>query len=213
MDVVDLLGTVELVDVFREFSVKMPGTCVWPWKQYLLDQGEDAFHLALVVDVFGEDVFVERIAGRAMDEEDAVLAEGARPFGEELPASFAGVAAFAGRFQLIAGPEDGPFGGRIEAFGVEHGSLIVIAEEDDLAFHDQIDAFAGVGAVADDIAEAIDFADVVLLDVFEDSLEGFQVAMNIADDGLHARLSRKGAAGPEGSLASAPRAMRRKQTP
>ena len=69
--------------------MKMPGTCVWPWKQYRLDQREDAFHLALVVDVFGEDVLVEGIAGRAVDEQIAVFAEGARPFGEELPALFA----------------------------------------------------------------------------------------------------------------------------
>ena len=31
--VVDLLGAVELVQVVGSCSVKMPGTCVWPWKQ------------------------------------------------------------------------------------------------------------------------------------------------------------------------------------
>ena len=39
------------------------------------DKREDAFHLALVVDVLGEDVLIERIAGRAVDEEHAVFAE------------------------------------------------------------------------------------------------------------------------------------------
>ena len=39
-----------------------------------LDGPEDALHLALVVDVLGEDVLVDRVAGRAVDEEVRPLA-------------------------------------------------------------------------------------------------------------------------------------------
>ncbi len=60
-----------------------------PLEAVALDQGEDALHLALVVDVFGEDVLVERVAGRAVDEEEAVFAVAPRPLGEELPALLA----------------------------------------------------------------------------------------------------------------------------
>ena len=49
--------------------------------------------------------------------------------------------------------------GGVEAFGVEHGPLVVVAQQDDLAVHDQVDALARVGAVADDVAEAVDLVD------------------------------------------------------
>ena len=83
------------------------------------------------------------------------------------------------------GPEDGPLGRRIEAFRIEHGALIVIAQEDDLAFHDQIDALARIGPVADDVAQAIDFGDVLRFDVLEHRLQGLEIAVDIADDGFH----------------------------
>src|SRR5262249_39221708 len=55
----------------------------------LLHQRENLLHLALVVNVFGEDVFIERVAGRAVDVQGAVLAERPGPVGKELPALFA----------------------------------------------------------------------------------------------------------------------------
>lgn len=59
-----------------------------------LDEAEDAFHLMLVVDVFREDVFIERVAGRAMHEQQTRLAVDAGQFAEELPAAFAVLAGF-----------------------------------------------------------------------------------------------------------------------
>src|SRR5262249_49016948 len=46
-----------------------------------------------------------------------------------------------------------------------------------------------VRPVADHVAEAIDIGDILLFDVFEDSLQRLKVAMNVADDCLHAWLS------------------------
>ena len=78
-----------------------------------LDQGEDALHLALVVDVLGEDVLVERIAGRAVDEEEAVLAVDCAAARRGTPSGVSRVlAALGGRFELGARPEDGPLGRR-----------------------------------------------------------------------------------------------------
>ena len=101
--VVDLLGAVELVDVLGDLFGEDAGDVRVALEAVFLDQGEDAFHLALVVDVFGEDVLVERVAGGAVDEEEAVLAEGARPFGEELPALLLGLAALGGRLRAARG--------------------------------------------------------------------------------------------------------------
>src|SRR5207253_8438822 len=121
-----------------------------------LDQSEDALHLALVVNVLGENVLVQGIPSRAVNEEHAVLFELTRPFREELPAFFLEFAALVGGFKLFAGPEDGLLGGQVETFGIEHGALVVIAQEDHLAFHDQIDAFARIRSVAHDVAETVD---------------------------------------------------------
>ena len=111
----------------------------------------------------------------------------ARPLGQELPALLADRAGLGRVLQLVARPEDGPLGGRVEPVGVEHGPLVVVAEQDELAVHDQVDALARVRAVADDVAQAVDLLDRLLrLDVVQDGLEGFQVAVDVADDGLHA---------------------------
>ena len=188
MDEIHFVGAVELVrvSVFGGLFGEDAGDVGVSLEAVMLDQGEDAFHFALVVDVFRENVLVERIAGRAVNEEESVLPMVARPFGEELPAAFHVGPAVAGCFELLARPEDGPFGGRVEAFGVEHGSLVVIAQEDHMALHDDIDAFAGVWPVADDVAEAIDLFCLLLFDVLEDRLQGLEVAMDVADNGLHA---------------------------
>ena len=66
--------------------MKMPGTWVCPWKQYF-STSVKILHLSLVVDVFREHVLVERVAGRAMNEEVAVILVRPRPLGEELPAA------------------------------------------------------------------------------------------------------------------------------
>ncbi len=89
-----------------------------------------------------------------------------------------------GGFQLGPRPEDGPLGLGIEAVRIEHGSLIVIAEQDDLAFHGQIDAFARIGPVADDVAEAINLGDILRCNVLEHRLEGLEVAVDVADEWL-----------------------------
>ena len=169
----------------------------------VLDQAEDLFHLPLIVDVLGKDVFVERIAGRTVHVQEAVLAAVARQLAQEVP-PLGVVGRIAARaLQLVAGPEDRPLGPGVETLGIEQRALIVIAQQADVAAHHQIDALARIRAVADDVAQAIHLGDALLLDIRQNRLEGFEVAVDIADQcALHAGLdSRQKALQPR----SAPR--------
>jgi hypothetical protein len=79
----------------------------------------------------------------------------------------------------------------------------VIAEQDDLAIHDLVDALARVGAVADDVAQAINLRDALGLDVRKDSGQRFEIAVDIADQRFHFFVSpRLGGSIPTGSRRS-----------
>ena len=130
-----------------------------PLEAILLDQGENAVHLPLIVNVLGEDVFVEWIAGRAVHEEIDRSPMRTRAFRQELPALRRIVVAASLGLPAETASRRWPVRPGIEPFRIKHGALIVIAEQDHLAFHDQIDAFARIGSVADDIAQAINFGD------------------------------------------------------
>src|SRR5262249_41958325 len=78
-------------------------------------------------------------------------------------------------------------GGRIEAFRIEHRALIVIAEQHDLAMlHDQVDALARVGAVADHVAQTVNVLYALIFNVLQDCLQRLQVTVDVADNGFHA---------------------------
>src|SRR5262249_59564513 len=83
---------------------------------------------------------------------------------------------------------------------VEDGPLVVVAQKGELAVHRQVQALARVGAVADHVAEAVDGFHVVLDDVVEHRLQRFEVAVDVAEDGLHRKRVLAGA-GAQGSLA------------
>ena len=119
-----------------------------------------------------------------MHEEQPRLAADAWQFAQKLPAAFAVLAGF----ELLASPEDCAFGPGVKAFGIEQRPLVVIAEDDKIAVHDPVDALARVGAVADDVAQAIDLFDALRLNVREDGIECFQISVNVADDGSQLRL-------------------------
>ena len=53
----------------------------------------------------------------------------------------------------------------------------------------QVEALARVGAVADDVAQAKHFVDALIGDVRQHGLQGFEVAVDVADDrALHRRV-------------------------
>ena len=96
----------------------------------------------------------------------------------------------AGAFELLAGPEDRPLGAAVETLGIEHGALVVIAQEAELATVDhQIEALAGVRAVAHHVAQTEDLFDLLIADVRKHGPQGFEVAVDVADDrALHRRV-------------------------
>ena len=60
---------------------------------------------------------------------------------------------------------------------------VVIAQNGPRERADQIDALPRIGTVADDVPQAIKLLDALRLGVGERSLEGFEVAVNVAQDG------------------------------
>ena len=112
----------------------------------------------------------------------------ARQLAEEIPSLLPFRSGADAILQLGASPENGPLRAGVEAFGIKQGALIVIAQQANLALHDQVDAFAGVGTIAHQVAKAVNLGNSLTADVGEDGPEGFEVAMDVADKGsFHAR--------------------------
>src|SRR5438067_875309 len=85
-------------------------------------------------------------------------------------------------FQLVARPENRPLGSGVESFGIEQRSLVVVPQQTHFARQHAVDALPRVGSVPDDIAEAVDLLDPLLLDVGQYRLERLEVPMYVADD-------------------------------
>jgi hypothetical protein len=65
----------------------------------------------------------------------------------------------------------------------------VIAEQANIALHDQVDTLARIRPVTDNIAEAIDLSYSLRLDVSEDRLEAFEITVDVADErALHGKV-------------------------
>lgn len=169
------LGRLDELEIRRKHT----GHVSMSLKAILRHTREDALHFILVVDRFRKDILVRRVPRGAMDEHEFVLMMQFWQLAQVIPA-------FVHRCQLpgvqaITGPIDGSQSNRIKAFGVEKCCLIVVAHDGKGRFlHDQIQTFARVWPVADDIAQAHDFIDVLASNIRQDSLECFQIAVNIA---------------------------------
>ena len=91
------------------------------------------------------------------------------------------------RSNSLARPIDRLQRHRIETVRVKQGRLIVVAQNRDLTrIHDPVQALARIGTVADDVAQAVDLRHALLANVLQDHLQGFDVRVNITDEGpLH----------------------------
>jgi hypothetical protein len=99
-------------------------------------------------------------------------------------------------FQLIARPEDGSLGARVETFGVEQRTLVVVAQQANAGrFDDQVQTLTWVRTVANDIAQAKNLFYALLARIGKDRPERFQVAVNIADDSPFQFTARFGTSG------------------
>lgn len=144
-------------------------------------QTEEFFHLLLIVDIFGENVFVHRIARRAVNIEPFTIAVQTWQCAEEVPTFVGPIARALGVFQLITGPEDCLLGTAVEPFGIEHCRLVVVAQQSDFAVVDNVvKTFAWLGTITDDIAETKDLVNVLRLDMRKHCLERFEIAVDVA---------------------------------
>jgi hypothetical protein len=148
-------------------------------KTILIDQREDLFHLSLIINVFREDIFVQRIPCGTVNEQELSFTKGTGPFAKKFPAEFVSLR-IAG-FELLPSPENCPFRWRIESFGVEQGPLIVITQQRHAAIgHYQINALARIWAVANNIPQAIDLFDALLFDIREHGLQCLEIPVDVA---------------------------------
>jgi len=84
---------------------------------------------------------------------------------------------------LVARPKDRSFRPGVKTLGIEHGTLIVIAQQTNLAvLNDVVQALTRVRAIADNIPQTKDLVDVLLGDMFLHRLERFEIAVDVADD-------------------------------
>ena len=95
--------------------------------------------------------------------------------------------------KLCAGPTDGLGGVGIESFQMVIGGtvfVVVALHAGDVHVANDLETFLGVGVVTDDIAQADVMGGLLLFSVGQNGPEGFQIAVNVSDDGeFHLRLS------------------------
>ena len=132
-----------------------------------------------------EDVFFEVITWAGMHIEHVPLAEISRQIAQPLVAlPFAEPRKHAGT-DLLIGPQSGSTGLGVETDGFVDRRMVMVAGND-FAFVAHVQNGAhGVyrfGAIADNIAQAVDGIHTLLIDVRQHSIKGWHVAMDVADD-------------------------------
>jgi len=149
-----------------------------------LEVGEDL--LGVGEDVLGEDVLIHGAARGGVDEEDVAFLVAHGELAEEAPAGGAERGIGLG-VEDVAGPVTGAFGGGVEIGGLVEDGVVVVAHDGGAAAGaDEVDALARIRTIADDVAETDDLLDAALGEIVEDGLEGFEIGVNVADDGEHA---------------------------
>ena len=85
-----------------------------------------------------------------------------------------------GAVQLLAGPFNAAHGALVEIFGHQHQCFFVIAEDREIEpLHGDIENFARVGAVIDEVTEAENLFATQAVYVFHDGGERFDVRMDV----------------------------------
>jgi len=86
-------------------------------------------------------------------------------------------------FQNGALPEDRSFSVDTETIWVEHHGLIVVTQDRHVARHRPFEARDRIGTVSKDVAKAEDVRYAVLRDISEYRVQGFEVRVDVAEDG------------------------------
>ena len=172
IDVIQLVRQVE-IGLVQEYA----GHVGVPHKADVRDSLEQQPDFERIrINIIGKDIFIYRASGRSMDEVDRCRAlvdfmlerPPHRQLAQEAPASIAGLGLFFG-FQDFPGPETGLFGAVVKIRRLVENRIIMVAQNAPLAPGDnQIEAFSGIGAVTDDVAQAINRLHTAFLDIRQD---------------------------------------------
>ena len=98
------------------------------------------------------------------------------------------------KVELLARPVDRGLGLGVEPHGAVEDRLLVVAAQDELVAARDVDAGHRVRAIPDHVAETEHALDPVLLDVLHHRGEGFEVAVDVGNDGVHLGRCRRGPA-------------------
>jgi hypothetical protein len=133
--------------------------------------------------VLREQVLVDRSPGRAVHTQEAVEPDPDPEPAEELPVD-GGPFAVGLVLELLPRPVGRLLGGEVEVGGFVHDTEVVVAHQRPLApLSDDLHAIHRAGAVAQDVAQADDAVHLLRVDVVHHHPQGFEVRVDIADDG------------------------------
>ena len=144
------------------------------------DQTEYSLNFLRIVYIFGKYVLMQRAAGRTVHIHGIPISNDPRQFAQESPATW--ISGVIWIFDLFSRPENRLFRTAAESVGVKQRRLIMVTQDAVIDLHDDIQTFAGVGPVADDIAQTHDFLDTLFLDVGHDRLQSSKVPVDVADN-------------------------------
>lgn len=163
----ELIGSDELV-LFSEnaWDVNVSNDAMAVWYEV-----ETLLHEARALDVVGKNVLHDVLARTGVDGQDVVNRVGGGPLRDVLKLL---------RAQLVPCPFEGDASSGVHVGGAAvNDGVFVVAHEDDLGVEgvDHLEAFNGVGPVAEHISQDDDSIDASGFDVSDDSTESFDVGV------------------------------------
>ena len=96
-----------------------------------------------------------------------------------------------GQARVAVSGLNGGLGARVEADRLEENRLFVVAEKVEIEVSTLLEALARLRPVPDDIAEAVDRIDPLLLDVLERRLKRDEIGVDVGNDGSSQRRSSR----------------------
>ncbi len=121
---------------------------------------------------------------------------------QKIPAVLALVGRAACVFQLVAGPENGPFRPGVESLGIKQCALVVVPQQANPAFHNLIDHLARIWSVSNQVAKTEYLGNALIANVGQNRFEALDVAVDVAYEGsFHALKHRRWPDQLEGGVA------------
>ena len=147
-----------------------------------LDFAKQDLHLALVKNMLWKDVLVRRITGRTVNEHEFAFVLEPWQLAKKIPSIVRVGDRTDACVELVPRPVNRLECHRVKAVWIKQGGLVMVTEDRDLGIPaNEIEALAGIWAIADDIAKAINLVDSDRAYIIQHRLECFEVSMDVAD--------------------------------